>query len=167
MKKLIIFMFSVVLLGSCAKEGCTDPNSINFNAEAKEDNASCLYTIVGTWEMVTWSRNGDNYGQDVSQFTTHNYSDGTTITYTLPLTWNGNNYANYRGNYTLNESHTELTSTITHYNLNDGNGWVENGQVIDTLIYNVEITNSTYSGSLLSSTDTTINSLDFSYVRVE
>ena len=49
MKKLIIFLFSVVLLGRCAKEGCTDLNSRNFNAEAKEDDDSGLYQIVGTW----------------------------------------------------------------------------------------------------------------------
>jgi len=29
------------------------------------------------------------------------------------------------------------------------------------------ITHSSYSGSLISSTDTTLNSLDFSYIRVD
>ena len=33
MKKLLVFVFAVVLLGSCRKntEGCTDPNAINYN----------------------------------------------------------------------------------------------------------------------------------------
>ena len=34
-------MFSVVLLGSCAKEGCTDPYSIGYNPEATKDDGSC------------------------------------------------------------------------------------------------------------------------------
>ena len=36
MKKLIVFMFSVVLMGSCQRdvEGCTDVNATNFNSDA-------------------------------------------------------------------------------------------------------------------------------------
>jgi hypothetical protein len=33
--------------------------------------------------------------------------------------------------------------------------------------YSMVVTHSTLSGSLISSTDTTLNSLDFNYVRVE
>jgi hypothetical protein len=44
MKKLIIFMFSVVLLGSCQKdiEGCTDATAVNYNPDATTDNGSCI-----------------------------------------------------------------------------------------------------------------------------
>ena len=34
-------MFSVVILGSCIKSGCTDPYSIEYDAEATEDDGSC------------------------------------------------------------------------------------------------------------------------------
>ncbi len=50
MKKLIVFMFSIVLLGSCQKdiEGCTDPLAVNYNASANTANGSCRYTpIIG------------------------------------------------------------------------------------------------------------------------
>ena len=44
MKKLIIFIFSVVLLGSCQKdiEGCTDATAVNYNPDATTDVGSCI-----------------------------------------------------------------------------------------------------------------------------
>jgi hypothetical protein len=193
MKKLIIFMFSIVILGSCDKEiegctdvnatnynseatvddgsciiiGCTDPNAINYNPDAVEDSGNCLFTSDGTWEMVSWIQNGNNITQNYEEFIFHCYSDSTWVCYTLPLNWNGNNYANYRGTYFLNNNHTECTYSTTHLNFNDGNGWVDSGPGIRTATYSMAVTHSTLSGSLISSTDTTLNSLDFNYVRVE
>ena len=62
MKRLLVFVFAVVLLGSCSKntEGCTDPNAINYNPDAVEDSGNCLFTLVGTWEGVSWIPNGNN-----------------------------------------------------------------------------------------------------------
>ena len=34
-------MFSIVLLGSCGKEGCTDVYSVDYNPEATKDDGSC------------------------------------------------------------------------------------------------------------------------------
>tara|TARA_B110000879_G_scaffold135280_1_gene176998 strand:+ start:209 stop:814 length:606 start_codon:yes stop_codon:yes gene_type:complete len=44
MKKLIILVFSVVLLGSCQKdiEGCTDATAVNYNPDATTDVGSCI-----------------------------------------------------------------------------------------------------------------------------
>jgi hypothetical protein len=50
MKKLIVFMFSVILLGSCNKEelvyGCTDPNALNYEPNANV-NEWCEYAKLG------------------------------------------------------------------------------------------------------------------------
>ena len=46
MKKLIIFMFSIVLLGSCSKKGCTDPNAVNYSSEAVDDDGTCVFTYT-------------------------------------------------------------------------------------------------------------------------
>lgn len=56
MKKTLILL-SVATIGaltftSCKKKGCTDATATNFNADAKKDDASCVYgptiTIIGT-----------------------------------------------------------------------------------------------------------------------
>lgn len=48
MKKVKMLLFGLVLFSAttfvgCKKEGCTDPDSINYNPDAKEDDASCQY----------------------------------------------------------------------------------------------------------------------------
>ena len=192
MKKLIVFIFSIVLLGSCDKEvegctdfnatnydseatiddgsciviGCTDPNAINYNPDAVEDSGNCLFSLVGSWEAVSWIPNGNNIIQNYDGFTLHCYSDSTWNSHTLP-NWNGNNYADYRGTYFINNNHTECTFTTTHFNLNNGNGWLDNGPATPISHFSMELTHSSYSGSLISSTDTTLNSFDFSFFRVE
>ncbi len=37
-------MFSIVLLGSCGKRGCTDPYSIDYDANATKDDGTCSDT---------------------------------------------------------------------------------------------------------------------------
>ena len=168
MKKLLVFVFAVLLLGSCSKntEGCTDPNAINFNPDAVEDSGNCLFTLVGTWEGISWIPNGNNIIQNYDGFTLHCYSDSTWNSHTLP-NWNGNNYADYRGTYFINNNHTECTFTTTHFNLNNGNGWLDYGPATPINHFSMELTHSSYSGNLISSTDTTLNSFDFTFVRVE
>jgi hypothetical protein len=36
-------MFSILLLGSCAKNGCTDPLAFNYDANATKDDGSCNF----------------------------------------------------------------------------------------------------------------------------
>ena len=47
MKKVKMLLFVLVLLSTtfvgCSKEGCTDPDSINYNGDAKKDDGSCQY----------------------------------------------------------------------------------------------------------------------------
>jgi trimeric autotransporter adhesin len=48
MKKLLVFIFSVLLLGSCQRdvEGCTDINATNYSSDATVDDGSCLYPVT-------------------------------------------------------------------------------------------------------------------------
>ena len=44
MKKSILFaLMAIVTLASCKKEGCTDPEALNYSSEAKKDDGSCTY----------------------------------------------------------------------------------------------------------------------------
>ena len=44
MNKLLILLFGVGLLtSSCNNEGCIDPTALNYNADAKDDDGSCLF----------------------------------------------------------------------------------------------------------------------------
>jgi hypothetical protein len=46
MKKLsffIILTFTLIIVSSCTKEGCTNPFANNFSSEAEKDNGSCQF----------------------------------------------------------------------------------------------------------------------------
>ena len=43
MNKLLLFIFIIFFLGSCVKEGCTDPLATNYDSNAKKDDNSCEY----------------------------------------------------------------------------------------------------------------------------
>jgi len=51
MKKLIYTLLAVSLIFTACKkeEGCTDIIATNYNADAEDDDNSCIYSIIGTW----------------------------------------------------------------------------------------------------------------------
>lgn len=67
MKQVFVFLMSILFLMSCKKEGCTDSNALNFNAEAKKDDGSCTYKVGCTDPLA------DNYDE------TAHKDDGTCI----------------------------------------------------------------------------------------
>ena len=71
-------MFSVFILGSCNKQGCTDPIATNYNSSAEQEDGSCEYAtdlvnasldprIVGVWKssfnLSDTSGYSSNWGQ--------------------------------------------------------------------------------------------------------
>ena len=52
MKKIIYLFLTVSLIfSSCKKEeGCKDAQATNYNADAEEDDGSCLYSAAGVWQ---------------------------------------------------------------------------------------------------------------------
>ena len=70
MKRLLVFVFALVLLGSCSKntEGCTDPNAIIIILMLLKTLA-IAYLLLLAWEGVSWIPNGNNIIQNFDDFT--------------------------------------------------------------------------------------------------
>ena len=152
MKKLIVFMFSIVLLGSCTKEGCNDPQAKNYDS----DDGTCLYSILGDWELQTYILNGDDLTSTLSHYIVHLYSDSSYLT--EQLSPGDSSYFETRGTFTLNDSNTELSYENTEINYNDGNGW---NPAIATTTYSVNaLTNETLNMSLISTDVPNVSSVE-------
>jgi len=55
MKKILYTLLAVsIIFTACKKEeGCTDAIATNYNADAEDDDNSCIYSIVGTWSPTS------------------------------------------------------------------------------------------------------------------
>ena len=53
MKKLLLILLCLPMVFiSCSKqEGCTDPIATNYSSEAEDDDGSCIFGIVGFWNV--------------------------------------------------------------------------------------------------------------------
>tara|TARA_Y100000739_G_C20429789_1_gene382840 strand:+ start:22 stop:471 length:450 start_codon:yes stop_codon:yes gene_type:complete len=62
MKKILyLFLVLPLLFSSCAKEeGCTDPLASNYNADAEDNDGSCLYSVIATWNLNSYTVDGIN-----------------------------------------------------------------------------------------------------------
>ena len=64
-----------MLFGSCTK-GCNDPQAKNYDSSVKDDG-TCLYSILGDWELQTYILNGDDLTSTLSYYIIHLYSDSS------------------------------------------------------------------------------------------
>jgi len=90
---------------SCKKEGCTDSNATNYDANAKKDDGSCEYPVVGD----------GHDGSHIMIKMMHNY-DGATIT---PADFNDIKYTNDKG---TNHSITKIKYLVSDFVLYKADG---------------------------------------------
>ena len=154
MKKITVFMFSIVLFGSCTKEGCNDPQAKNYDSSVTKDDGTCLYSVLGDWELQTYILNGDDLTSTFSDYNIHLYSDSSYLCEYLLL--GESSYINTRGTFTLDDSNTEFSYENIEINSNDGNGW---NPAIVTNTYSVNaLTYETLNMSLISSSQPNVSS---------
>ncbi|MEZ4922856.1 MAG: DUF4856 domain-containing protein [Crocinitomicaceae bacterium] len=58
-RSLILILGLTLIISSCKKKGCTDPDALNYSSEAKKDDGSCTYYQVPSTYMFT-DANGNN-----------------------------------------------------------------------------------------------------------
>ena len=95
MKKLIIFMFSIVLLGSCSKE--EEPNPVDPNP-GSGGTTNPVFSIVGNWKNTENSSDGGNSWYNAPDGTYKDFASDGTLIYTA-----GGNYS-YHYNYCSDEN---------------------------------------------------------------
>ena len=114
MKKILYPLLAIsIIFSACKKEqGCTDAIATNYNADAEDDDGSCIYSIIGTWNVETM----------MYDITEGFYTSGS----------------HPNGSYTT----TNITSGIANYGLENAkltHEFSDNGLM--TQIYNADISN--------------------------
>ncbi|MEX0965987.1 MAG: MbnP family protein [Bacteroidia bacterium] len=103
--KVLFFLLLAGSISSCSKDGCTDPNALNYDSEAKNDDGTCTYENAEEQTSV--------------KVTLHHRVDGET------LEFNTINYSNDAGNdYSVVRLHYYI-SDITLVNSDGDNHIVD------------------------------------------
>lgn len=132
-RNLFLISFAIlsaflILNTSCSKKGCTDPNSINYNPDAEEDDGSCEYE----GSLVFW------YGKQTSDFFVSNgistltyYVDGKFVgSCATSVYWTGAPDCGQNSSITFTKILRDVGNYPSTFSIKDQTGWeCFNGEV--------------------------------------
>ena len=80
MQKVFFLPLCLILVfSSCKKQGCTDPNAINYNSSANQDNVNCTYSLMDIEGNSYGAKSIGNQIWMTENLTVKKYRNGDTI----------------------------------------------------------------------------------------
>lgn len=123
MKKVILglLVLGTTVMTSCKKEGCTDPDSTTYNADAKKDDGTCNFQ----GEVVFW------YGQTESNLLVNDgattltfYVDGEIVGSTATsVYWTASPTCGSNASITVTKNLGGVKTQSYSYRVEDQTGW--------------------------------------------
>jgi hypothetical protein len=123
MKKVILglLVLGTTVMTSCKKEGCTDPDSTTYNADAKKDDGTCNFQ----GEVVFW------YGQTESNLLVNDgattltfYVDGEIVGSTAAsVYWTASPTCGSNASITVTKNLGGVKTQSYSYRVEDQTGW--------------------------------------------
>ena len=117
MKKLIYLLLTVFIVGCSSDDGnqailgCTDPQAVNYDTNATEDDGTCQFSIIGDWTVTNYTlSDGTNILEPYDYIDYRLYSDNSYIQY-VGVSETGDKLI-FTGTYSLSGSNN---STLTFY----------------------------------------------------
>lgn len=79
----IIALIAFIFLNSCKKEGCKDPQAVNYNEKAKTEDGSCEYSenqiavqkLEGQWKIIESKQDGKDQDPSDYKYITYQYDN--------------------------------------------------------------------------------------------
>lgn len=121
-KKLLLIALSFIALTSCKKEGCTDMDAKNYNAEADVNDNTCTYEGSNVlWYDQTASQGLINDGATSLTFYVNGQIVGSTGT---NVYWTAAPNCGDTGSITVLQDLGDVKSLSYSYSVEDQTGWV-------------------------------------------
>jgi hypothetical protein len=117
-----LLLTSFFTFSSCTKEqGCTDPNSVNFNPDAEEDDGTCEYE----GEIVFWysEATADSLGADQATSLTYYVDDQIVGSSAANVFWTGAPDCGQNGTVTVSKNLGESSNLSYTYKVIDDTGF--------------------------------------------